>query len=206
MTGNDAERCRTPDCSTKNRNEFGLCASAPVAFSTGNHSTFSGSMLIKCNCNNCSTHLEFENGNEGTIIQCPSCGLETTLYSPPTVPVPIVPKEKPSLNQPITDPRQPQQSTVAEALQHIRSSSCYNTLRGFITLVQAIWIFFSCLIILSGILLLASEGWTLEGIAYGVFSVLVGAACIIMSFVVREASLLMVDIADCQIQLVRRSK
>lgn len=45
-------------------------------------------MLIKCNCNNCSTHLEFESENAGQVITCPTCGMETTLYVPPPSPAP----------------------------------------------------------------------------------------------------------------------
>lgn len=37
-------------------------------------------MIIKCNCNNCSAHLEFESENAGATITCPNCGMETTLY------------------------------------------------------------------------------------------------------------------------------
>jgi len=39
-------------------------------------------MLVKCNCNNCSAHLEFESGRAGAVIACPKCGIETTLYIP----------------------------------------------------------------------------------------------------------------------------
>jgi len=37
-------------------------------------------MFVKCNCNNCSAHLEFDDENAGQIIACPKCGLETLLY------------------------------------------------------------------------------------------------------------------------------
>jgi DNA-directed RNA polymerase subunit M/transcription elongation factor TFIIS len=39
-------------------------------------------MLVKCNCNNCSAHLEFDSTNAGTVIACPKCGIETQLYVP----------------------------------------------------------------------------------------------------------------------------
>ena len=42
-------------------------------------------MRVKCNCNNCSAHLEFESVDEGRIIVCPTCGIETTLYVPGSV-------------------------------------------------------------------------------------------------------------------------
>ena len=39
-------------------------------------------MLVKCNCNNCSVHLEFESVDAGSVIVCPTCGIETMLYVP----------------------------------------------------------------------------------------------------------------------------
>lgn len=39
-------------------------------------------MLVKCNCNNCSAHLEFESVDAGSVIVCPTCGIETKLYVP----------------------------------------------------------------------------------------------------------------------------
>ena len=39
-------------------------------------------MLVKCNCNNCSAHLEFESVDAGSVIVCPKCGIETKLYVP----------------------------------------------------------------------------------------------------------------------------
>ena len=39
-------------------------------------------MHVKCNCNNCSAHLEFESEDAGTVIVCPTCGIETKLFVP----------------------------------------------------------------------------------------------------------------------------
>jgi len=39
-------------------------------------------MLSKCNCNNCSGHLAFDDDYAGTVINCPHCGVDTTLYIP----------------------------------------------------------------------------------------------------------------------------
>jgi len=52
-------------------------------------------MLVKCNCNNCSAHLEFESTDAGRVIVCPTCGIETKLYVPGS-----------ALNQPSTNPKQ----------------------------------------------------------------------------------------------------
>lgn len=42
-------------------------------------------MLVKCICNNCSAHLEFESAEAGRVIVCPTCGIETKLYVPGSV-------------------------------------------------------------------------------------------------------------------------
>ena len=45
-------------------------------------------MLIKCKCTHCSTPLEFESDIDGSMVACPSCGLETQLHAPPQQPQP----------------------------------------------------------------------------------------------------------------------
>lgn len=37
---------------------------------------------IKCLCQTCSGHLEFDCHHAGTVIDCPHCGVETRLYIP----------------------------------------------------------------------------------------------------------------------------
>jgi len=39
-------------------------------------------MRVKCNCNNCSAHLEFESVDTGRVIACPTCGIDTKLFVP----------------------------------------------------------------------------------------------------------------------------
>lgn len=61
-------------------------------------------MLVKCNCNNCPAHLEFESSNAGSVVVCPKCGMETKLYIPTVqrppppqgLPIPPEPAPKPS--------------------------------------------------------------------------------------------------------------
>lgn len=50
--------------------------------------------LIKCPCNNCSAHVEFETEQAGQTIACPHCGLDTILFLPRTE------KPKPAAAQP----------------------------------------------------------------------------------------------------------
>ena len=39
-------------------------------------------MRIKCSCQHCSTHLEFDAANAGAVVVCPNCQRETTLWVP----------------------------------------------------------------------------------------------------------------------------
>src|SRR5438128_12132952 len=48
-------------------------------------------MLVKCLCNNCSGHLEFESSDAGQHVECPHCAMETILYVPQS---PISPQEQ----------------------------------------------------------------------------------------------------------------
>ena len=38
---------------------------------------------MKCPCNNCSEHLEFEESAAGETVKCPHCGMDTVLFVPP---------------------------------------------------------------------------------------------------------------------------
>jgi hypothetical protein len=59
-------------------------------------------MLVKCNCNNCPAHLEFDSSNAGAVVVCPKCGLETTLF------IPAVKKPAPPQGLPIPAPAPPE--------------------------------------------------------------------------------------------------
>lgn len=43
-------------------------------------------MFVKCPCSNCSNHLEFDQEHAGESVACPSCGIDTVLFIPKTVP------------------------------------------------------------------------------------------------------------------------
>jgi hypothetical protein len=63
-------------------------------------------MLVKCLCNNCSGHLEFESSEAGQRVDCPHCGMETVLYVPqaplpqqqPIAPPPPIPLPTKAVN------------------------------------------------------------------------------------------------------------
>jgi len=39
-------------------------------------------MDLKCPCNNCSEHLEFDESAAGETVKCPHCGVDTVLFIP----------------------------------------------------------------------------------------------------------------------------
>jgi hypothetical protein len=41
-------------------------------------------MIVKCSCQNCDGHLEFDSEGAGLTIDCPHCGMKTQLYFPQT--------------------------------------------------------------------------------------------------------------------------
>jgi hypothetical protein len=91
-------------------------------------------MQVTCNCNNCSAHLEFDSKNAGQVINCPTCGVETTLYVPPPPPIPNFEKftERPSA--PIGNPLTNLSSSTRET--PILASVFY--IIGVLTLIGAI--------------------------------------------------------------------
>ena len=131
-------------------------------------------------------------------ILCPTCGMDTKLYLPPGFLPPETPPNAPALAtlpHTVTTPR--------ETLKAIRRNSCYNTLRGLINLVQALLFLAAVLIALAAIaqVVLPAPGSdpaprTIELIA-GLFS---SVLLITLGIAAKQAVLLLVDIADCQIQ------
>ncbi|MGC3961573.1 MAG: hypothetical protein QM813_27705 [Verrucomicrobiota bacterium] len=168
-------------------------------------------MIIKCNCNNCSTHIEFESGNEGEVVTCPACNLETTLYAPSSaLPPPLPPKEIPqSLAKPIEKPT-PQKTGSRDALAQVRSNSCYRTLRSLIGVVQGLWIALSLLFVVANIVMIITFGHNENGPRFTIVQLFyaIVAAClsIALAVAIKQAALLLVDIADCQIQALMRAK
>lgn len=181
-------------------------------------------MLVKCNCNTCSRHLEFDAASAGLVIACPSCGMNTKLYIPPPpdpakmaqqtqtskstapVPVPVV----------IAVPDPAANSISANTLKEIRVATCYRTLRSLINAIQLLFFIAAGLIALGSIMttgaaLFGSGGmvgrWNI-GAGTAIFQMVVGlfvaAFVAIIGLAWKQAALLLVDIADCQIQAASR--
>lgn len=56
-------------------------------------------MDVKCPCNNCSEHLEFDRSAVGPTVACPHCGMDTVLFIP-QVPMDSQPSEPESAPKP----------------------------------------------------------------------------------------------------------
>jgi hypothetical protein len=50
-------------------------------------------MIVKCACNHCPGHLEFNAKDGGRTVTCPHCGAETVLFIPPGAEYRSAPKE-----------------------------------------------------------------------------------------------------------------
>jgi hypothetical protein len=157
-------------------------------------------MIAKCPCEHCGVNIEFatEEFLSGSAVTCPHCGKETPLYvSQQAKPVP-----KPAV--PISTPQERQLSS-AESLKLIRQQTCYKTLRSLIDMVQILFF------VAAGLLAIGSIGVLFEGseelqAAAKITSLIIG---LVLAFILtvlaiawKQAALLLVDIADCQIRLV----
>jgi DNA-directed RNA polymerase subunit RPC12/RpoP len=169
-------------------------------------------MIAKCNCNQCSTHLEFDSANAGQVINCPTCGMETTLYVPP----PPAPKSA----TPISNPQE-HQFPPAESLKQIRHQTCYQTLRSLINILQIFCFIFAGLIALGALASIfdysqiktavktADGEATMAMMVFGGRILLGLAGAIVFVFLAiagKQSALLLVDIADCQIRLAGKAR
>ena len=164
-------------------------------------------MLLKCNCTNCSTPLEFESENVGTVISCPACGLPTKLQMPEMQPTP--PRQS-------TTPRDsaPSPDSPAGTLKAVRARTCYPLLRTFAKVIQIIGFVAAALIIVVTIVGAVGLFNVTGGMSYGIgfvpnamlliFGFLYAGLIVFVSIVVKHALLLVVDIADCQIQKLQK--
>ena len=50
--------------------------------------------MAKCSCNHCGQRIEFDDSMVDTVVNCPSCGMDTTLFFPGGV-RPVIKVEKP---------------------------------------------------------------------------------------------------------------
>ncbi len=157
-------------------------------------------MIAKCECRCCATHLEFDSNHAGQTVKCPHCGGETKLYLPTLSPLPG--KEKPAPPAAATPPLPP----PAETLKQIRAQSCYRTQRLLITVEQVLCFIGAGLVLVAGVIAYFASGMAGMGLAGGFAGLLVGGVYLLWAVILavlaiagKQAALLLVDIADCQI-------
>jgi hypothetical protein len=168
-------------------------------------------MIARCKCNHCPAHLEFDSANAGQLINCQTCGMETTLYVPPPPPAP-------KSATPISNPQE-HQFPPAESLKQIRHQTCYQTLRSLINILQFFCFIFAGLIALGALAsvfdyshIKTADGESAESMSKIVFGgrILLGlAGAIVFVFLAiagKQSALLLVDIADCQIRLAGKAR
>lgn len=122
--------------------------------------------------------------------------MDTRLYVPPAAPIPKKPEEKPSLT-----------FTAADTLRNVRQQTCYKTLRGLIDLLQAGLIVSAALTLVAGAIgmFFAEEPPGLRVLTL-IIAICICFVMVVLSIAVKQAALLLVDIADCQIQQVGRTE
>ena len=142
-------------------------------------------MIANTKCQHCGNEFEIDGMNRTEF--CPHCGKETSIVAQVAVPAPAS----------VTGV-----SSAAATLKQIRQQTCYKTLRGLIDLVQILFFVAAGLVVLGGVVGLFVGD---EAPAKKFLTVIVGAASafilIVLGIAWKQAALLLVDIADCQIRL-----
>ena len=143
-------------------------------------------MIANAKCQHCGNVFETDGMNKSEF--CPHCGKETLIVGQAFVPAPA---------------HTASMVSTAATLEQIRQQTCYKTLRGLIDLVQILFF------VAAGLAVLGAFAGFFEGSdvpAAGKFLyAIVGAASafilIVLGIAWKQAALLLVDIADCQIRL-----
>jgi ABC-type microcin C transport system permease subunit YejE len=139
-------------------------------------------MIATTNCQHCGKEFETDGMNRTEF--CPHCGKETSIVAQVAVPAPA------------------SSTGTAATLKQIRQQTCYKTLRGLIDLVQILFF------VAAGFAVLGAIAGCFEGSevlpASKFANVIIGLASafilIVLAIAWKQAALLLVDIADCQIR------
>jgi DNA-directed RNA polymerase subunit RPC12/RpoP len=143
-------------------------------------------MIATTTCQHCGNEFEIDVMNRTEF--CPHCGKETFIVGQVSAPAPAYTAGTVS---------------TAGTLKQIRQQTCYKTLRGLIDLVQILFF------VAAGFAVLGAIAGCYEGSevlpASKSANVVVGLASafilIVLAIAWKQAALLLVDIADCQIRL-----
>jgi hypothetical protein len=145
-------------------------------------------MIANAKCQHCGNVFETDGMNRTEF--CPHCGKETSIVAQVAVPAPAS----------ITGV-----SCTAATLKQIRSQTCYKTLRELIGVVQILFFVAAGLAglgLTGNFLELGQVASSVGGILLAIIIGLVSAfILIVIGIAWKQAALLLVDIADCQIRL-----
>ena len=159
-------------------------------------------MKVTCNCNHCSTPLEFDSPSAGTTIVCPSCHHETQLYVPQAPPPPQVQ----TIVTPIIESPPAPIPTPRELLALVRADSCYKTFRSLVAMLQILVFILAALFAFAGInaFITASPGGERSTtVPFTLAACLCSVFLIVLAIAGKQALVVVLDIADCQIQARR---
>jgi DNA-directed RNA polymerase subunit RPC12/RpoP len=100
--------------------------------------------FVSCPCQTCDGYIEFDTSHAGEAVTCPHCGLETTLFVPPSPTPPAPPKKNtPPPIVPTPPPRKKQ--IIPKGLQCPFCHSAENffaknvmTTQGWVTMIVGI--------------------------------------------------------------------
>jgi hypothetical protein len=139
--------------------------------------------MPKCPCQHCSTNIEFEPEQAGQSVACPSCNLETLLRIP-------VARVRPP--PPPTGAIHAAPTAKIQYLNQIRVNSCYQSLRRMIetfTIAGIVVLVLATVFVWNAV----PEKTTVSSAAV---NTLLFAVSGVVLFALRQASLVLIDIAD----------
>jgi hypothetical protein len=148
--------------------------------------------LSKCNCVNCSGHIEFEATQAGSTVTCPHCNLETTLFIP-AITTAAQAKAAHAIKAALESKAT---ARVRSYLTFIRSNSAYRTLRSVINVFWAILTFLAVAFLISFIVVFLTRDLEVSGVLplLGAAAYCVGS--IVLLIALRQSAFLLIDIAD----------
>lgn len=145
-------------------------------------------MIATTNCQHCGNGFEID-GMNGTEF-CPHCGKETSIVAQVSDPAPASTTGTPS---------------TAATLKQIRQQTCYKRLRELIDCVQILIFIAAGLVGLEVVRQLLERNTDSNKIIVVIIGLLLAfisaSILVVLGIAWKQAALLLVDIADCQIRL-----
>lgn len=148
-------------------------------------------MIANTTCQQCGNVFETDGTNRTEF--CPHCGKETSVFARVAVPAPA--DSTGYIN-------------TAATLKQIRQKTCYKTLRSLVDLVQLLIFAAAGVTTLGTGAAICASDETLPGgkIPVAIFGAVSVFILIILAIAWKQAALLLVDIADCQVYLAAKNE